>query len=126
MTKSKAERRLFLDNLWRDLAGLPEKWPGQQPPLELLRLTEWSPEFERLCRNRLLMGRFRHGPFGEMNAKSAGDILATMRLKIRRFRETLDLECLVDTANAAQVLFAYYRRRGVPWQSVDDGMHFPT
>lgn len=116
----------FLDNLWRDLAGLPEKWPGQQPPLEVLRMTEWSPEFESLCRNRALMGRFRYGPLGDLNARSVGDVLSIMRLKIKRFRETLDLECMVDLAVTAQVVFELYRRQDVPWQSTDDGVHYPT
>jgi hypothetical protein len=33
------------------------------PDLEQLRRTEWNPEFEKLMRNRLLMGAMRYGEF---------------------------------------------------------------
>ena len=35
--------------------------PKRVAPLESLRSSEWSREFEELMRNRLLMGAFRYG-----------------------------------------------------------------
>lgn len=76
--------------------------------LEGLRESEWSNEFERLMRNRLLIGSFR---YGKMKSKR-DDVrsltvfhLNYIRDKLERYKTTGNTEMLVDVANLCLVEF---------------------
>ena len=70
----------------------------KMPSLEELRKTEWSPLFEVYMRNRLIMGAFRYGPFGE---DTKYDNMASVIRHVELYRETGNTEHLVDIANIA-------------------------
>ena len=70
--------------------------------LTALEHTEWSLEFERLMRNRLLMGSFRYGKFGSEN-KVNYDSVGSAIIRLRSFQATGNLEHLVDVANLCLV-----------------------
>ena len=53
--------------------------PATHKPLAVLRKTERNLVFERLCRNRLLMGAFR---YGELFTEDKGVIYISGRYKI--------------------------------------------
>ena len=73
--------------------------------MEELKRTEWSKSFEEAMRARLLQGAFRYGLMETMTADDAvvASRMAIQRLK--RFENTLELECLVDAANLALCAF---------------------
>src|SRR5208283_5212397 len=92
----------FFRQAWRWTCGLPEESPlpaGNMPPLETLRETEWSPTFERLMRNRLIMGSFRYLRLGDPR-KPPYDCIAGIRKRLDNYEATGNLEMLVDSANA--------------------------
>lgn len=69
--------------------------------------TEWSPEFEQLMRNRLLMGCLRYGPL--LAKKKVGhkwDLMGAVEKKIKLWKATGNDEYLVDIANYCLLEFA--------------------
>lgn len=80
-------------------AGLAEL-PKAKYDFAELEKTEWSPEFERLMRNRLLMGALRYGTL-EHKRKVGGkwDLVGAVKKKVELYEKTGNLEYLVDSAN---------------------------
>ena len=112
-------RQHFLRNLWRWKAGLPEVDPPRPFTIEDLEKTEWSPEFERLMRNRLVMGAFRYGRL-RPGAGSRYDRLKAIMWRLQLYHLLKNKEYLVDIANFA--LCEFVEARG-EFKSVDDGEH---
>jgi hypothetical protein len=65
-----------------------------------LEVTEWAPGFERLMRNRLIMGALR---YGTLECKRRGghrwDLLGAIEKKTALYHATGNTEYLVDIAN---------------------------
>lgn len=87
--------------------------------LEGLRLTEWSPVFEKLMRNRLVMGALRYGRLHD-NGKPRYDRVASIRKRLGVFERTRNKELLVDIANLC--LLEFEEGEGL-WEPQDDGEH---
>ncbi len=92
------------------------------PGLDSMRETEWCPEFERFMRNRLLMGPFRYGLMREPG-KPRWDRVGDIVRRAEAYRETGNLELLVDIANAAMLEYVEGDHPNRHWRSEDDGMH---
>ena len=88
----------FFEAAWRWKCGLPEKDSKPHPPLDILRETEWCTEFERLMRNRLIMGSFRYGCLGE-KGKPKWDRVSAIIKRAEAYRSSGNKEMLVDIAN---------------------------
>lgn len=94
-----------------DLAGHPSFF-------NLVR-SEWCPTFERLMRNRLLMGAYRYGPL--RNNPRRTDNIGLIVRRARRYLEDGNQEHLVDIANLALVEFVRPGSHPNPcWQPQDD------
>lgn len=121
--------RLFLDNLWRRSAGLSETHTDarkQLPTLEELKVTEWSDEFERLMRNRLIMGAIRYGPMGHGSiprGKPTYNRTESIVQRIKLFRKTGNAEYLIDVANFALLLYEERNHTNWHFKSEDDMIH---
>ncbi len=76
---------------------------------ETLKNTEWVPEFERLMRNRLIIGAIRYQTFEEKNILSKGrqffDVIRYAKDKLDIYLKTGNLEGLVDAANLCMIEF---------------------
>lgn len=92
------------------------------PSLESLRETEWDQEFERLMRNRLIMGAFRYGLLKDKHTHGYLLLDGMLRL-IEQYRKTGNLEFMVDLANYALLEYVAQRGAGGAFVSVDDGDH---
>lgn len=92
------------------------------PPLDELRQTEWSEEFETLMRNRLLMGAFRYGPMAE-KLKSKWKMLPSMRRRLEVYESTGNLEMLVDVANLCLLEYLNPTVSNAALRPTDDGEH---
>lgn len=53
--------QFYLNNLWRWKCGFSENEPNKPITFDELRQTEWNVDFEKLMRNRLIMGAMRYG-----------------------------------------------------------------
>ena len=103
------------DGMLRRLAPAPA-----MPDLETLRRSERSPEFERLCRNRLILGAFRYGLLGAPG-KPEYDRTSCMIRRLEQYRGDGNAEHLCDVANLAMLEFVEGRHNGV--RATDDAEH---
>ncbi len=94
----------------------------QLPDLISLRRSEWSNRFERLMRNRLLMGAYRYGLM-HAQGKSEYDRCADINRRIDLYTESGNLEHLVDAANLAMLEFEEGRHPQRHMAASDDKIH---
>lgn len=116
--------QFFLDNLWLWKCGLPEK--EFTLPVENIETTEWSTEFEKLMRNRLIMGALRYGRMGHGQipvGKPTYDRCASIRQRLLNFEQTGNADWLVDIANLALLMFEERYHPHFHLRSEDDGYH---
>ena len=75
---------------------------------ESLARTEWSEVFERLMRNRLIMGALRYEPMKNKRGKlSTYDYAHEASRRLKAYMETGNKEFLVDVANMALLEFEF-------------------
>ncbi len=84
--------------------GLTEEEPRPFPSVIELMKSEWSPEFERLMRNRLLFGAYRYRLLADPKRPDY-DCVASMIRRLENYKETGNLENLVDVANLCLIEF---------------------
>lgn len=101
-------------------AGVYE--PEQFPPLETLKKTEWSPKFETLMRNRLIMGCFRYGALNRGN-KPKYNKVDSIRQRLELYEQDGNAEHLVDIANLCLVEFVDESHPNFHWSAQDDKNH---
>lgn len=111
----------FLNDLWARAAGKKGKdIPLQLPALETLKATQWSEVFEKLMRNRLVMGAVRYGLINEPG-KVRFDRISNIIKRCEIYQETGNDELLVDIANMAALEFEEGIHPLKHICSVDDG-----
>jgi len=96
--------------------------PKQKNNYENLHISEWSNKFEKLMRNRLIMGAIRYGKLGEPG-KPNYDRIESIIKRAKKFNETGNTEFLVDIANLALVEFVEGRHPKKHFKAIDDGEH---
>lgn len=107
-------------------AGLsePRKSKFSVSDLPALEESEWSHEFERLMRNRLLMGALRYGTFAEKRDKAKRgkhwDLLGALRKKAEGYEATGNTEYLVDAANYCLLAFELDPHPSKHFRALDD------
>jgi len=84
--------------------------------------TEWSEEFERLQRNRLLMGALRYGLMGAPG-KRRWDRVSDVKRRLDLYTEDGNLEHLVDCANLLQLEFVGGKHPKRHFTAADDAAH---
>lgn len=95
----------------------------RMPSLSEIKANEWSSEFERLMRNRLILGRIRYGSMyaqGRTTTKSRMDYI---KKQCEIYRASGNEECLVDIANIAMVEFVKHEHPKHHFRAIDDGCH---
>lgn len=98
------------------------KPPILKPDLDTLRQTQWSPEFETLMRNRLVMGAMRYEVF--VDKKKAGyDYLSSVEHRLSEYKRTGNTEFLVDAANCILLEFVFGEHPNKHFHAIDDGVH---
>lgn len=119
---SSRTRSEFLDDAWRRMAGSPlRNRPQDIPDPAILDRTEWVPEFERLMKNRLIMGSFRYGRTKDMTREKHDLSIRGAQARLEKYREDGNLEHLIDAANLAMLAFAWRKQNGGQVQASDDG-----
>lgn len=95
--------------------------PERMPPPEELRRTEWSPTFEKLMRNRLVMGAFRYGRMGRPEKRKAHAEAAIRHLE--KYLKDRNPEHLPDAANLCLMEFVENKDRQGTFRAGDDTEH---
>ena len=84
--------------------GAPPPQVDAAAQLRALYASEWSPRFEELMRNRLVMGGMRYGLL-HAPGKKHYDRVASIRKRAQLYAESGNLEHLVDCANECLLEF---------------------
>ena len=84
--------------------------------------SEWSPEFEDLMRNRLVMGAFRYGLIGAKNKPTYNRVTAAIK-RLAEYELTGNDELLVDVANFMLLEFVEGVHPFKHFAASDDGPH---
>lgn len=111
--------------LWQRAGGEVEtQSPSSKPApsLDVLERTEWSPRFERLMRNRLILGAMRYAPLHQPNTPQFDRVSSAIR-RLQHYAQTGNTELLVDVANLCLVEFEEGIHPLKHWAAVDDGEH---
>jgi hypothetical protein len=74
-------------------------------------------------RNRLIMGAIRYETFKEKKQGHSYDIVSSIEARVKLYRETGNLEHVVDVANLCMIEFESPSHSNPNWESVDDGTH---
>ena len=73
-----------------------------------LQVSEWSVEFEQLMRNRLIMGSIRYNKMATPRKPGCTIFhIEIIEQRLKRYKETGNLEMLVDIANLCKVEFVH-------------------
>lgn len=107
-------------NLWRWSVGLPEVELHGTRDVDFA--TQWSPEFERLMRNRLLVGAYRYGPIAKYGKPPYDRVPACLK-RLRQYQQTGNTELLVDVANLCLLEYVEGRHPLKHWHATDDTEH---
>ena len=84
--------------------------------------SEWSLEFEKYMRNRLIVGAYRYGKLQE-EGKPEYDRISSAIRRLKRYRESGNTEYLVDIANLCLLEFVEGKHPKKHFKTVDDGEH---
>ena len=119
------DRGFFLRNLWRWKCGLTEHVEQLNlPSIESLSKTEWSPRFEQLMRNRLIMGAYRYGMLG-VKTKQQFDRVKSAKARLDLYAKTGNTEHLIDAANMCLLEFVEGVHPLKHFAATDDAIHTP-
>lgn len=92
------------------------------PDLDSLRQTEWSPKFELLMKDGLLMGAFRYGLL-KAPGKKQFNRMKDVRDRSKLYEQTGNMEYLVDMANMCLLEFEEGIHPNKHFRRTDDGYH---
>lgn len=87
-----------------------------------LKSTEWSPLFEKLMRNRLVLGAFRYGRLAAF-LKPQYNRVESIEKRILLYKKTGNTEFLVDIANLCLCEFVEGKHPNKHFNAIDDGEH---
>lgn len=112
--------KFFLNNLWRWKCGLPELKLNSKlnRGIDDLYESEWDFYFEKLMKNRLVMGAYRYGLLETKNPNY--DNMGSLKRRADLYEKTGNLEHLVDIANLALVEFKTGNHPNKHFSSNDD------
>lgn len=99
-------------------AGLIESSPPRYTLDDLAR-SEWSEDFEKLMRNRLIMGALRYGRIHAIG-KKVYDRIPSMQRRLLKYQETGNKEFLVDVANLCLLEFVECHHPTAHFHAVDN------
>ena len=97
--------------------------PRSRPDLDELREGQWSPEFEQLMRNRLIVGAMRYETFDEKRVDNKYLLMESAITRISRYQETGNQEYLVDAANMLMIEFECPTHANPHFHATDDAEH---
>ncbi len=92
------------------------------PDLSILEKTEWSAEFERFRKNRMIMGAFRYGLIKDQDFDNY-DLTKEISRRLAAYESTGNLDYLFDIANVAMLEYIKGKTEGKKVMTGDDAVH---
>jgi hypothetical protein len=102
------------------MTELPHDPNPKRLSLDDIRRLNWSEDYDRLRKNRMVQGFFRYGELGKQGMiDRAGYIIK----KAEQYQKTGNLECLVDIGNVAMAEFVESNHPNAHFKALDDKDH---
>jgi hypothetical protein len=101
---------------------MPENEQAKPLSYDDLKQSEWSTEFEKLMRNRLVMGALRYGKLG-IKDKPQYDRVGSIIKRMKNYAESGNKEILVDVANLCLCEFEECNHPNQHFHAMDDSEH---
>jgi hypothetical protein len=111
----------LLRNRLHERAGLLDA-PKTFLRLEDLERSEWSADFERYMRNRLIMRALRYGVMSKKRTQNYDYVNDAIR-RLQEYQRTGNSEQLVDVANLCLLAFEFDKHPTKHFSAGDDGEH---
>lgn len=116
------DRDWYDKNRWRLKKGLPEGKPSLFFTFKEISDQVGNPYFEKLRKNRLVMGAYR---YGKIEPNSRYDFVEALKNKLQRYEDTHNTELLLDIANYAMLEFTKPKYSDSKFDPEDDVEHAP-
>lgn len=82
-------------------------------------MKDWSPVFIELMKNRVQMSHYKYGSVSRNYRQGNIDAIASMELRIQKYKETGNTENLVDAANFLMFEFMFPQIPGAHFEGTD-------
>ena len=109
----------YIRNHLLETLGMHRK---KMPDLNELKKTQWSPLFEKLMRNRLIMGAIRYGLLKE-KGKQKYNRIDSIKQRLELYNFDGNAEHLVDIANLCLLAFEEPNHPNFHFDAQDDKNH---
>lgn len=86
--------------------------------LEDILKSEFSDEFISLMNNRMIMSYYKYGPVSKSYPELA-DAMASLEMRLQKYKETGNTEFLVDVANFAMIEFMKPKHPNAHFRATD-------
>ena len=80
---------------------------------------EYSEEFDRLRKNRMLTSYYKYGPLKENCKPGMVDMIASLEKRLEAYKRTGNTEFLCDVANFAMIEFMYPQHPDAHFRATD-------
>ncbi len=90
------------------------------PTREEVLKTEYSFEFDELCKDAVYMSHFKYGSVKECyEIYKTADAIKSLKMRLDKYEETGNTEFLVNVANFARIEFMYPRHPKAYYRATD-------
>jgi hypothetical protein len=86
---------------------------------EEILATEYSPEFDKLRQNMMVMSFYKYGHVKENAYSGMEDFLKSLDMRYEKFKATKNVEYLADIANICMMIFMYPEPFGCHYRPTD-------
>lgn len=89
------------------------------PELDKVLETEYSENFDKLRKNRMLMSFYKYGPVRDNYKSRNVDAIRSLERRLEAYRMTGNTEYLIDVANFAMIEFMYPQHTSAHFEPTD-------
>lgn len=89
--------------------------------IEKILQTEYSEEFDKLRKNRMVISYYKYGSIANNYGESLINAIENLEIRLKKYKETGNTEYLVDIANFAMIEFMYPKHNNKHFDSEEHG-----
>lgn len=86
--------------------------------LEQILQTEFSDSFVSKMKNAMLTSYYKYGEV-KLNYPHPADAIESLKLRIKKYEETVNKDCLVDISNFAMIKYMYPKHPNAHYRPTD-------
>ena len=87
-------------------------------PTESILKSEYSEEFDKLRKSRMIVSYYKYGPISENYEKKLVNAIENLEKRLQLYKETGNTEYLCDVANFAMIEFMYPQHKDAHFNNI--------